>query len=72
MQACKEHNITIQIAPNQRKIKRIGKNGEEKVYNSVSEAARDFPDKDFETARKNISRGLNQHKIAYNYYWIDI
>ena len=23
-----------------------------------------------ETARKNISRGLNQHKMAYDYTWV--
>lgn len=68
--ACREYNIPIKIAPNQKCIQRIDKNGNSKIYSSVTEAAKDIPNKTVETARKNISRGLNQHKTAYGYTWI--
>ena len=68
-QACKENNIEIKVAPNQRKIQSIDKNGNIKIYNSVTEAAKDFPNKDVETARKNISRGLRKNGTAYGRIW---
>lgn len=68
--ACREHNIPIKNAHNQKRIQRIDKNGNEKIYSSITEAAKDIPNKAVETARKNISRGLNQHKMAYGYTWI--
>ena len=70
--ACRENNVEIKIAPNQKKIQRIDAKGNVKEYNSIIEAAKDFPDKAAETARKNISRGLNAHKTAYGYKWIQI
>lgn len=71
--ACKENNIEIKIAPNQKSIKRIDKEGNIKMYPSITEAARDIPDKTPETARKNISRALNHHNsIAYGYKYIYI
>ena len=51
---------------------RIDAKGNVKEYNSVMEAAKDFPDKAIEIARKNISRGLNAHKTAYGYKWMQI
>lgn len=52
-------------------IKRINpKTGEEKIYASAIEAAKDFPNKAIETARKNISRALNHKGIAYGFKWI--
>lgn len=68
--ACREHNIPIKNAHNQKRIQRIDKNGNKKIYSSITEAAKDIPNKAVETARKNISRGLNQHKIAYGYTWV--
>ena len=68
--ACREHNIPIKNAHNQKRIQRIDKNGNKKIYSSITEAAKDIPNKAVETARKNISRGLNQHKIAYSYTWV--
>ena len=50
-----------------KKIRRIDSNGNEKIYNSVTEAAKDIPNEALETARKNISRGLNHHTAAYGY-----
>ena len=67
--ACREYGINIKIAPNKKKIKRINKTGEIKIYNSVTDAAKDFPDKSIESARKNISRGLNHNQNAYGYTW---
>ena len=68
--ACREHNIPIKNAHNQKRIQRIDKNGNKKIYSSITEAAKDIPNKAVETARKNISKGLNQHKIAYGYTWV--
>lgn len=66
--ACKENNVEIEIAPNKKRIKRIDlKTGEEKIYNSITDAAKDIPNKQPETARKNISRGLNTNRLAYGY-----
>ena len=67
--ACQENNIEIKIAPNKRPIKRISSIGEEKEYVSTMDAAYDFPDKEVETARKNISRALNKGSTAYGYKW---
>lgn len=51
-------------------IKRIDpKTEEEKEYSSALEAAKDFPDKAIETARKNISRALNSGGTAYGFKW---
>lgn len=72
--ACLENNIFIQsfIPENKKRIQRIDKNGNIKIYSSITEAAKDFPNKEIETARKNISRGLNKNKVAYGYNWIFI
>lgn len=70
--ACFENNIPIKIAPNQQKIQRIDKMGNIKEYASITEAARDIPNKASETARKNISRALNKNGIAYGYKFIYI
>lgn len=71
--ACKEYNIPIKIAPNQQKVKRIDpKTKKNKIYNSITEAAKDFPQKAIETARKNISRAINRGSIAYGYLWLKI
>ena len=67
--ACRENGIEIKIAPNRRPIKRISQSGEEKIYESTTQAAYDFPDKAVETARKNISRALNKGSTAYGYKW---
>ena len=71
-QACLENGIEIKIAPNQRKIKRVDKEGNIKIYNSITEASAEFTDKVQETARKNISRALNRGRLAYNYEWFYI
>ena len=68
-QACKEYNIEIKKAPNQRKIQSCDKNGNIKIYDSVTEAARDFPNKDTETARQHIYSGLTKNRIAYGRMW---
>lgn len=67
--ACKENNINIKLNIFKQKIKRTSKNGDIKIYESVTEAAKDFPNKDIETARKNISRAINKGSIGYGYYW---
>lgn len=71
--ACKENNVNIIRYPQSKLVCRIDiKNSNNKVYfNSVKEAAQiSFPDKDIETARKNISNALHrQHGKAYGYYW---
>lgn len=67
--ACKENNIKIKRAVNQKRIKRIDDKNEIKIYSSVTEAAKDFPNKAIETARKNISRALNAKTKAYGYHW---
>lgn len=68
-QACYEYGIKINPAPNQQKIQRIDKFGNIVEYSSITDAARDIPNKDVETARKNISRALNTGKIGYGYEW---
>ena len=72
--ACRENNIEIKIAPNQKQIKRIDKDGNEEFYNSVVEASKYIPNKEPETARKNISRALNKGNgsIAYGFRWEQI
>jgi group I intron endonuclease len=67
--ACKENNINIELNIFKQRIKRISKDGEIKIYESITEAAKDFPDKNIQTARKNISRALNKSSIGYGYYW---
>ena len=69
--ACCENNVEIKIAPNQKQIKRIDKDGNEEFYNSVMEASKYIPNKEPETARKNISRALNKGNgsIAYGFKW---
>lgn len=52
-------------------IKRINlQTLEEKIYNSVTEAGYDIPNKEPQTARKNISRAINKGSTAYGYKWI--
>ena len=68
-QACGESNIKIKIAPNKRKIKRIDINKNIVLYSSITDAARDIPNKSVEAARKNISRALNRGNFAYGYEW---
>lgn len=71
--ACKE--MGVEILPNKKKasksIKRIDPiTREEVIFNSISDAAKlSFPDKPIETARKNISSGLNHHRKAYGFLW---
>lgn len=67
--ACREYGIEITIAPNKRSIKRVSKTGEEKIYESITKAAYDFPEKATETARHNISRAVNKGSTAYGYKW---
>lgn len=45
---------------------------EETIFNSVTEAALFFINKNPETARKNISRAINKGSIAYGYNFIKI
>ena len=68
-QACGESNIKIKIAPNKRKIKRTDINKNIVLYSSITDAARDIPNKSVEAARKNISRALNRGNFAYGYEW---
>lgn len=72
--ACVENNVSIQqfVSKNKKRIQRIDKDGNIKIYSSITEAAKDFTNKEIETARKNISRGLNKNKPAYGYTWISI
>ena len=66
--ACAENNVKIEITPNKKRIKRTDLNtNEEKIYNSITDAAKDIPNKEPETARKNISRSLNRGSLAYGY-----
>ena len=66
--ACKEYGIQIQIAPNKKRIKRIDPlTNEIKIYESITDAARDIPNKEVEKARKNISRALNTQRLGYGY-----
>ena len=67
-QACQENNVLI-TQYHSKRIQRIDKNGNIVEYNSVSEAAKDFPNKAKETARKNISRALNKQQTGYGYIW---
>ena len=71
-QACKENNIPIRKSFNQRKIVCYDpKTKTVTEYSSVIQAARHIPNKEIETARKNISRALNVSKthIAYEKIW---
>lgn len=66
--ACAENNVKIEITPNKKRIKRTDLNtNEEKIYNSITDAAKDIPNKEPETARKNILRALNRGSLAYGY-----
>lgn len=66
--ACAENNVKIEIAPNKKRIKRTDLNtNEEKIYNSITDAAKDIPNKKPETARKNISMSLSRGSLAYGY-----
>lgn len=66
--ACKEYGIQIQIAPNKKQIKRTDPlTNEIKIYESITDAARDIPNKEVEKARKNISRALNTQRLGYGY-----
>ena len=67
--ARKENNIEIINKPNKKTIKRISPTGEEKIYESITKAAYDFPEKATETARHNISRAVNKGNTAYGYKW---
>ena len=67
--ACRENNITINKYSWARKIKRVDSSGETKVYNTIIEAAKEIPNKEVETARKNISRALNKGGVGYGYKW---
>ena len=69
--ACREKNVTI-LSRHRKKIKRIIiKTGEEKIYDSITLAGYDVIGKEPETARKNITRALNQSKShkAYDSIW---
>ena len=70
-QACKENNVLIKIAPNQKEIIRTDKHNNKIKFSSITEAAKSILNKDLETARKNISRALNKSSthIAYGYTW---
>lgn len=35
-----------------------------------TDAAKDIPNKDPETARKNISRAINRGSLGYNFHWV--
>lgn len=50
----------------------IDKENNEIIFNSITEAALFFKDKQPETARKNISRALNRGSLAYGYHFIKI
>lgn len=67
--ACEENGIQIELNPNKKGIQRIDKEGKIKEYNSVTEASYDIPNKEPETARKNISRAINRGKTAYGFQW---
>lgn len=69
--ACKEYDIEILQHHNEKRIKRIFPNGDTKIYNSTVDAAKDIPNKEIETARKNISRALNSSltRTAYGSKW---
>ena len=68
--ACAENGIEIALKTNSKKIRRIDKNGEIKDYASITDAAKDIPNKDPETARKNISRAINRGSLGYNFRWV--
>ena len=65
-----ENGIEIALKTNSKKIRRIDKNGEIKDYASITDAAKDIPNKDPETARKNISRAINRGSLGYNFHWV--
>ena len=67
--ACAENGIEIALKTNSKKIRRIDKNGEIKDYASITDAAKDIPNKDPETARKNISRAINRGSLGYGFRW---
>ena len=68
--ACAENGIEIALKTNSKKIRRIDKKGEIKDYASITDAAKDIPNKDPETARKNISRAINRGSLGYNFHWV--
>ena len=71
--ACLENNIKISDNRKRQGIRKFNSDKTEyKDYTSISEAAKDFPEKDPETARKNISRAVNEGTKGYGYYWIKI
>ena len=68
--ACEENNVTILDGRQRRQVRRYNIDKTEyKDYPSITEAAKDIPNKPIETARKNISRAINKGLSAYGYYW---
>ena len=70
--ALQEYGIVVNPNYNSKKIKRIDCDGNSKIYNSITEAAMDIPNKNVETARKNINRSLcslYKKSKAYGYKW---
>lgn len=67
--ACKENNVEIIFRINKRTIKCLET---EKIYNSVTEAAKDIDANNVERVRKNITRALKNNGTAYHYHWIYI
>ena len=73
--ACQEYSNMTNYKPNYRhkqKVKMIDSQNNEIIFDSVTEAALFFKDKNPETARKNISRAINKGSIAYGYHFIKI
>lgn len=71
--ACLENNIKILDNKKRQGVRRFNLDKTEyKDYTSISEAAKDFSEKDPETARKNISRAVHEGTKGYGYYWIKI
>lgn len=74
--ACQEYKKLTNYNYNYRhtqKVKMINpQTKEETIFNSVTEAALFFTNKNPETARKNISRAINKGSIAYGYNFIKI
>ena len=69
VKACKENNVEIKRNLFKQGVRRIDKNGNIKDYLSITDAAKDIPNKNIETARKNISRAINRGSLGYGFFW---
>lgn len=66
-----ENNIKTNKQIGCKKVKRVSKNGKTKYYDSITDAARALvkPTRNLESARKAISKALQEQKVLYGFSW---